>query len=140
MCGERRASQMTAGSDLAYSWHSRGMARTGVSTTVDHDLLTNARQAHAGLTDAALLDVGLAALAAKDRAVEIDASYAAYDEHPLEEPDAWGTSPHSERPPQHRDSEVVLEPGDDPVPRRSAVNLDSLESVSVTVLAGEPGA
>lgn len=31
-------------------------------------------------------------------------------------------------------SEVVLEPGDDPVPRRSAVNLDSVESVSVAVL------
>lgn len=31
-------------------------------------------------------------------------------------------------------SEVVLEPGDDPVPRRSAVNLDSVESVSVGVL------
>ncbi len=26
-------------------------------------------------------------------------------------------------------SEVVLEPGDDPVPRRCAVNLDSIESV-----------
>jgi mRNA interferase MazF len=31
-------------------------------------------------------------------------------------------------------SEVVLEPRDDPVPRRSAVNLDSVESVSVAVL------
>ena len=31
-------------------------------------------------------------------------------------------------------SEVVLEPGDDPVPRRSAVNLDSVESVGVGVL------
>lgn len=32
-------------------------------------------------------------------------------------------------------SEVVLDPGDgDPVPRRSAVNLDSVESVSVGVL------
>ena len=28
-------------------------------------------------------------------------------------------------------SEVVLEPADDPVPLRSAVNLDSIESVSV---------
>ncbi|CAN5842679.1 type II toxin-antitoxin system PemK/MazF family toxin [soil metagenome] len=28
-------------------------------------------------------------------------------------------------------SEVALEVGDDPIPRRSAVNLDSLESVSV---------
>ena len=31
-------------------------------------------------------------------------------------------------------SEVVLEPGGDPVERRSAVNLDSIESVSVAVL------
>ncbi|MCB0995963.1 MAG: type II toxin-antitoxin system PemK/MazF family toxin [Acidimicrobiales bacterium] len=31
-------------------------------------------------------------------------------------------------------SEVILEPGDDPVGRRTAVNLDSVESVSVAVL------
>jgi mRNA interferase MazF len=31
-------------------------------------------------------------------------------------------------------SEVLLEPGVDPIPRRSAVNLDSVESVSVGVL------
>ncbi len=31
-------------------------------------------------------------------------------------------------------SEVLLEPGDDPVPLRSAVNLDSIESVSITIL------
>lgn len=37
-------------------------------------------------------------------------------------------------------SEVVLEPGDDPVPRRSAVNLDSIESVSVGVLVERLGA
>lgn len=36
-------------------------------------------------------------------------------------------------------SEVVLEPGDDPVPLRSAVNLDSLESVSVAVLVERLG-
>ncbi len=36
-------------------------------------------------------------------------------------------------------SEVVLEPGDDPVPRRSAVNLDSVESVSVGVLVTRLG-
>jgi mRNA interferase MazF len=36
-------------------------------------------------------------------------------------------------------SEVVLEPCDDPVPRRSAVNLDSVESVSVAVLVGRLG-
>lgn len=37
-------------------------------------------------------------------------------------------------------SEVVLEPGDDPVPKRSALNLDSVESVSVAVLVERLGA
>jgi mRNA interferase MazF len=36
-------------------------------------------------------------------------------------------------------SEVVLEPGDDPIPRRSAVNLDAVESVSVGVLVERIG-
>ena len=36
-------------------------------------------------------------------------------------------------------SEVVLEPGDDPVPKQSAVNLDSVESVSVGVLVDRLG-
>ncbi len=36
-------------------------------------------------------------------------------------------------------SEVGLDPGDDPVPRRSVVNLDSVESVSVAVLVERIG-
>jgi mRNA interferase MazF len=36
-------------------------------------------------------------------------------------------------------SEVALEPGSDPIPRRSAVNLDSVESVSVGVLVNRLG-
>ena len=36
-------------------------------------------------------------------------------------------------------SEVVLDPGEDPVGRRSAVNLDSLESVSLGVLVERIG-
>jgi mRNA interferase MazF len=36
-------------------------------------------------------------------------------------------------------SEVVLEPDSDPVPRRSAVNLDSVESVPVAVLVSRLG-
>ncbi len=36
-------------------------------------------------------------------------------------------------------SEVVLDPGEDPIPRRSAVNLDSVESVSVGVLVERLG-
>jgi mRNA interferase MazF len=36
-------------------------------------------------------------------------------------------------------SEVVLEPEVDPIPRRSAINLDSVESVSVAVLISRIG-
>ncbi len=36
-------------------------------------------------------------------------------------------------------SEVVLDPGDDPVPRRSGVNLDSVESVSIGALVERLG-
>ena len=36
-------------------------------------------------------------------------------------------------------SEVVLDPGSDPVPQHSAVNLDSVESVSVGVLVQRLG-
>ena len=36
-------------------------------------------------------------------------------------------------------SEVVLEPGDDPVPRHTGVNLDSVESVSIAVLVDRLG-
>ena len=36
-------------------------------------------------------------------------------------------------------SEVVLEPGDDPVPRRCAVNLDFVESASTGVLVERLG-
>jgi len=36
-------------------------------------------------------------------------------------------------------TEVVLEPSEDPVPQRSAVNLDSVESVSIAVLVSRLG-
>jgi mRNA interferase MazF len=36
-------------------------------------------------------------------------------------------------------SEVVLEPGDDPIDRRCAVNLDSVESVGIGVLVDRIG-
>jgi hypothetical protein len=61
-----------------------------VSTTVDGDLLDGARRVRTGVTDAALIDEALRALLAGHRSAEVDASYAAYDAHPLEEPDAWG--------------------------------------------------
>ncbi len=36
-------------------------------------------------------------------------------------------------------SEVVLEPGEDPIDRRSALNLDSVESVSIAMLVQRLG-
>lgn len=67
------------------------MSRVRVSTTVDGVLLTRARRLRSGVTDAALLDEALTALVAQHRAAEIDAAYtAAYDAHPLDEPDEWG--------------------------------------------------
>ena len=65
------------------------MPRARISTTVTSRLLADARQARAELNDAALLDEALAALLASRRATEIDDSYAAYDEHPLDERDEW---------------------------------------------------
>lgn len=66
------------------------MARIRLSTTVDSTLLENARSLRSGVTDAALVDEALAALLLRHRGAELDASYAAYERYPLEEPDAWG--------------------------------------------------
>jgi Bacterial antitoxin of type II TA system, VapB len=66
------------------------MARVRVSTTVDEELLAKARGVRSAATDAALLDEALEALLARHRAAEIDASYAGYDRHPIDEPDEWG--------------------------------------------------
>jgi hypothetical protein len=66
------------------------MARICLSTTVDAALLDGARRLRSGSSDAALVDEALKAFLARHRAGEIDASYAAYDRHPLDEPDAWG--------------------------------------------------
>lgn len=66
------------------------MARARISTTVDSELLDDARHLRSGLSDAALVDEALQALLARHRAAEIDESYVAYDEHPPHEPDAWG--------------------------------------------------
>lgn len=51
--------------------------------------MASARKA-SGKPDSAMVDDALAALLARYRAAEVDASYAAYDSHPLDEPDEWG--------------------------------------------------
>jgi hypothetical protein len=67
------------------------MSRTRLSTTVDAGLLDSARSVRSGVTDAALIDEALRALLVRHRSAEVDASYAAYDEHPADEPDEWAT-------------------------------------------------
>jgi hypothetical protein len=75
---------------MPHLWYDSGMARTRISTTVDADLLANARRVRSELADSALIDEALAALLTRQRAAEIDAAYAAYDAHPLDEEDEWG--------------------------------------------------
>lgn len=66
------------------------MNRIRLSTTVDAELLSTARTVRSGISDAALIDEALMTLLARHRSAEVDASYAAYDEHPADEPDEWG--------------------------------------------------
>lgn len=66
------------------------MARIRVSTTVDEALLSEARAVRNGLQDSMLLDEALRALLTANRRSEIDASYAAYDNQPIESADEWG--------------------------------------------------
>jgi surface antigen len=66
------------------------MARRRISTTVDEVLLRAARKARKGAPDSVLIDEALASLVARNRAAEIDASYAAYETKPLSAKDEWG--------------------------------------------------
>lgn len=75
---------------LTTAWHTHGMPRTRLSTTVDTELLEGARRARAASTDAVLIDTALAALLDRHRAAELDASYAVYDKQPLDQQDEWG--------------------------------------------------
>jgi hypothetical protein len=75
---------------VARLWYTCGMARVRISTTVDQDLLTSARELRSQLPDSALIDEALTALLARQRAVELDTAYVAYDETPLDTPDEWG--------------------------------------------------
>jgi hypothetical protein len=74
---------------VAFTCHTYSM-RVRVSTTVDGELLAAARGLDPESNDAALLDAALGALIARHRRAEVDASYSAYDDHPLSDADEWG--------------------------------------------------
>jgi predicted aconitase len=65
------------------------MARVRISTTVDSNLL-DAAQRGRRLRSSELVEEALRALVNQHERIEVDASYEAYDYHPLEEPDEWG--------------------------------------------------
>lgn len=67
------------------------MPRVRLSTTVDPDLLARARALAPGGTDASLVEAALRALLEDHRRGAVDEAYAAaYRDHPVDEPDAWG--------------------------------------------------
>jgi len=66
------------------------MSRVRLSTTVDEQLLEDARRVLEGKPDSVVIDGALAALIARHRSAQVDVAYMAYDEHPLAEPDEWG--------------------------------------------------
>ena len=79
------------------------MSRIRLSTTVDEVLLVTARAHRSGSSDAAVIDEALRALLDRDHAADIDASYTGYDDHPIDEPDAWVTWARSDVRPVRRD-------------------------------------
>ena len=81
---------LSRGLTVPHLWYKDGMARVRISTTVDEQLLATARASRSGVSDAVLIDEALDALLARNRAVEIDAAYAAYDRHPIDAGDEWG--------------------------------------------------
>ena len=89
-CITRQVILLVARSSRAISWHTRGMSRIRLSTTVNDQLLDSARRLRSGVTDAALIDEALEALLTRHRSAQVDASYAAYDRHPITELDEWG--------------------------------------------------
>ena len=66
------------------------MARARLSTTVNQQLLEDARRVREGKPDSIVIDDALAALLARHRSAKVDAAYSAYDDHPLDEQDEWG--------------------------------------------------
>lgn len=66
------------------------MNRVRVSTTVDAQLLDDARRASGDQPDSVLLDAALRSFLRRHRSAELDAQYGVYDEQPLDAPDDWG--------------------------------------------------
>jgi len=68
------------------------MAKVRVSTTVDQELLDEARACVAGARDSTLVERALRALLASERAAQIDREIdEGYERIPYDTPDEWGS-------------------------------------------------
>jgi hypothetical protein len=67
------------------------MTRVRISTTVDGQLLSEARSLRKGINDAKIFDEALVALLYRNRSAEIDAAYGAYEATSIDELDDWGS-------------------------------------------------
>ena len=66
------------------------MSRVPIVTTVSEELLGRARDVLPDFDDASLFDRALAVVGVVYRAIEVDRSYEAYDNLPLDTEDEWG--------------------------------------------------
>lgn len=76
---------------MAWLCHNHGMPRARISTTVDPQLLAQARALAPEESDATMVERALTALLGQHRRTRIDGDYEqAYRRHPLDDPDEWG--------------------------------------------------
>ncbi len=66
------------------------MSRIRISTTVDECLLEQARSTSSWQSAAEMVDAAMQSLVAAHQETQIDDAYQAYEECPVDAPDAWG--------------------------------------------------
>ena len=82
---------MTSAQAKCRAWQQLNRPLQGLQEVVPRlPAVASARRTRSGLTDSALLDEALAALLARHREAELDATYEAYERHPFEVADEWG--------------------------------------------------
>lgn len=74
----------------AAAWHGGDMSKVRIDVMIDAELLERARVILSGVSDSSLIATALRSLLAAHRHAEVDAGYQAYDDRPLDTPDAWG--------------------------------------------------
>lgn len=66
------------------------MSEVRIDVMIDAELMERARVILCEVSDSSLIETALRSLLAAHRHAEVDARYQAYDDRPLDTPDAWG--------------------------------------------------